>query len=146
MNQYLARLRTLNSEKGDTCSPDKTDKTPPATGFVGFVSSSGSPFSEIGAPGRKPLPRLDPVPRPTVPTTYARMYTALHARCPDHIEPARWQQAAEDGRRFLAQWGEQAEALGGQLATFSGCTRSPPTRTRDTSVSADTTAQALFGC
>ena len=112
MNQYLARLRTLNSEKGDTCSPDKTDKTPPATGFVGFVSSSGSPFSEIGAPGRKPLPRLDPVPRPTVPTTYARMYTALHARCPDHIEPARWQQAAEDGRRFLAQWGEQAEALG----------------------------------
>jgi hypothetical protein len=30
----------------------------------------------------------------------------------DHIETDRWQQAVEDGRRFLAQWGEQAVALG----------------------------------
>jgi hypothetical protein len=40
-----------------------------------------------------------------------RTLTELERRCPDHIEPARWQQAIEDGRRFLAQWGEQAEAL-----------------------------------
>jgi hypothetical protein len=36
----------------------------------------------------------------------------LETRCPDHVEPVRWQQAVEDGRRFLAQWGEQAGALG----------------------------------
>ena len=31
---------------------------------------------------------------------------------PGHVEAADWQQAVEDGRRFLAQWGERAEALG----------------------------------
>jgi hypothetical protein len=37
---------------------------------------------------------------------------ALHERCPDRIEVDDWQQAIEDGRRFLAHWGEQAAALG----------------------------------
>jgi hypothetical protein len=36
----------------------------------------------------------------------------LEIRCPDHIETGRWHQAVEDGKRFLSQWGEQAEALG----------------------------------
>jgi hypothetical protein len=36
----------------------------------------------------------------------------LETRCPDRIEPTDWQRAIEDGRRFLAQWGEQAERLG----------------------------------
>src|SRR5262249_29123795 len=31
---------------------------------------------------------------------------------PALVEPARWQQAIEDGRRFLSQWGKQAERLG----------------------------------
>jgi hypothetical protein len=42
---------------------------------------------------------------------YVRVFAALCERAPDHVEPGRWQQAIEDGRRFLAQWGEQAEAL-----------------------------------
>jgi hypothetical protein len=37
---------------------------------------------------------------------------AIESRCPDHVAADHWQQAVEDGRRFLAQWGEQAEALG----------------------------------
>jgi hypothetical protein len=41
-----------------------------------------------------------------------RTFTALEARCPDHVPAARWQTAVEDGRRFLATWGEQAERLG----------------------------------
>jgi hypothetical protein len=36
----------------------------------------------------------------------------LEGRCPDFVPVARWQLAVEDGRRFLAQWGAQAEALG----------------------------------
>jgi hypothetical protein len=36
----------------------------------------------------------------------------LDARCPDLVEPERWRQAVDDGWRFLAQWGEQAGALG----------------------------------
>jgi hypothetical protein len=43
---------------------------------------------------------------------FGRTYTLLEARRPEHIDVADWQQAVEDGRRFLAQWGEQAEALG----------------------------------
>ena len=36
----------------------------------------------------------------------------LESRCPEHVDQADWQQAVEDCRRFLAQWGERAEALG----------------------------------
>src|SRR5262249_24364232 len=37
---------------------------------------------------------------------------ALEARCPDRVPAERWQQAVEDGRCFLARWGDQAHALG----------------------------------
>jgi hypothetical protein len=105
MNPYLARLRGLNSEKGATTGTDKTDKTyikdvpdegaaTPEGGFEGFVGVQGRPVLE------------------NHPSPYARVFAALEARCPDLIEPADWQQAAEDARRFLATWGERAEALG----------------------------------
>jgi hypothetical protein len=37
---------------------------------------------------------------------------ALESRCPDLVPLDRWQQAVADGKTFLAQWGEQAQALG----------------------------------
>ena len=37
---------------------------------------------------------------------------ALEARCPEHVEPNDWRRAVRDGERFLAQWAEQAVALG----------------------------------
>jgi hypothetical protein len=43
---------------------------------------------------------------------YSEFFGDLEGRCPDFIEPKRWQQVIEDGHRFLVQWGEQAEALG----------------------------------
>src|SRR5262245_61980951 len=43
---------------------------------------------------------------------FGRTLEALESRCPDHVPADHWQQAVHDGRRFLAQWGEQAEALG----------------------------------
>jgi hypothetical protein len=43
---------------------------------------------------------------------FGRTLSKLERRCPDHIEPVDWQRAIDDGRRFLARWGEQAEALG----------------------------------
>jgi hypothetical protein len=43
---------------------------------------------------------------------YAETITALRAHCPDHIPAERWWQAVEDGGRFLATWGERAQALG----------------------------------
>jgi hypothetical protein len=38
--------------------------------------------------------------------------TQLERDCPNLVAKDDWQQAVEDGRRFLEQWGEQAEALG----------------------------------
>jgi hypothetical protein len=35
----------------------------------------------------------------------------LHAECPTYVDAADWQQAIEDGHRFVTQWGKQAEAL-----------------------------------
>jgi len=43
---------------------------------------------------------------------FGRTLQALEQRCPAYIEPADWRQAVADGHRFLATWGEQAEALG----------------------------------
>jgi hypothetical protein len=41
-----------------------------------------------------------------------RTFSALETRCPALVPVDRWRAAVEDGRRFLARWGEQAEALG----------------------------------
>jgi hypothetical protein len=37
---------------------------------------------------------------------------ALQRRCPAYVEPEFWHQTADDARRFLSRWGEEAEALG----------------------------------
>jgi hypothetical protein len=39
-------------------------------------------------------------------------FEALKVRCPEQVERRSWQQAIDDGRRFLACWGEQAAILG----------------------------------
>jgi hypothetical protein len=39
-------------------------------------------------------------------------FDALERRCPDYVDPERWQQAVADGRRFLIQWGDKATGLG----------------------------------
>ena len=46
------------------------------------------------------------------PSPYEQAIEAVEHRCPEHIEGHRWQQAVEDGRRFLTRWGDQAAALG----------------------------------
>jgi hypothetical protein len=43
---------------------------------------------------------------------YCRIVTALSKRCPDFVDEQTWRQAIADGAHFLAQWGEQAAALG----------------------------------
>src|SRR5262249_45300359 len=45
---------------------------------------------------------------------------ALEARCPDRLPAERWQQAVDDGRRFLVRWGDQAHALGGTANDLFG--------------------------
>jgi hypothetical protein len=43
---------------------------------------------------------------------FAEALSELESRCPDYVEPTRWQQAIRDAASFLARWGHQAHALG----------------------------------
>jgi hypothetical protein len=58
---------------------------------------------------------------------FFRTFSELERRCPARIDPARWQQAVNDGQRFLAQWGEQAEALGWTARDLLGLHEVPAT-------------------
>lgn len=58
--------------------------------------------------------------------SYDRVFQALVERCPDHVAERRWRQAIEDGRSFVAQWGEQAEALGWTARDLFGLHEVPP--------------------
>jgi hypothetical protein len=40
------------------------------------------------------------------------IFPILESRCPDHVDPNRWQQCVTDARQFLATWGDRAAALG----------------------------------
>jgi hypothetical protein len=61
------------------------------------------------------------------PSPYQPAFHALERRCPDLVESERWQQAVEDGRQFLAAWGEQAHALGWTARELFGL-HTPPER------------------
>jgi hypothetical protein len=49
----------------------------------------------------------------------------LESRCPELVDHDRWQQCVEDGRTFLARWGEQAEALGWTAKDLFGLHKPP---------------------
>src|SRR5262249_12169399 len=56
---------------------------------------------------------------------FTRVFKALEARCPDHIELGSCQQAVVDGRTFLATWREQADALDWTARDVFGLHRVP---------------------
>ena len=112
MNPYLAKL--ARDEIHHPQGPSKPSKpilqvvnhanTTGGTGFEGFEGDLGRRPSENEAVADGN--RLDPY------GPLGRTYAALAAGCPEHVLADRWQQAVQDGRRFLAKWGEQAAALG----------------------------------
>jgi len=57
--------------------------------------------------------------------TYGQSLAALRAECPAYVDAADWQQAIEDGHRFVTQWGKQAEGLGWAPADLFGL-HTPP--------------------
>jgi hypothetical protein len=54
-------------------------------------------------------------------------FDALERKCPEYVEHERWQQAVADARRFLAQWGEKAAALGWSARDLFGLAAVPGT-------------------
>lgn len=59
------------------------------------------------------------------PRSFAAALEALERRCPDYVEPERWQQCLDDAQRYLAEWGEQAEALGWTAEELFGLDQPP---------------------
>jgi hypothetical protein len=59
------------------------------------------------------------------PVSYASALATLRAECPAYVDAADWQQAIEDGHRFVTQWGKQAEGLGWAPADLFGL-HTPP--------------------
>src|SRR5262249_53619814 len=92
-NPYLQQLKTR-----DLSQPTKLTEPGTDPGFVGFVSNPKCHVFKNSA-----SPKLGAL---------QSVFTVLERRRPDHVEPDRWQQAVEDGRIFLARWGDQAHALG----------------------------------
>src|SRR5215471_21820530 len=133
MNKWLQKLHDLESgreppkqEMGVLQAPSKPSK-PSFEGFEGGQSTPISRNSELGRaiePCQNRMaenaksPSFDNRQNPQNP--YNRVMGALLERCPAHVEPDRWQQAAADAESFLPQWGEQAEGLGWSSADLFG--------------------------
>jgi hypothetical protein len=84
---------------------DRNDKSPALSGTVVHESAPPIPFGRL--------------------SRFGRILSALEARCPDRVHIDRWQLAVQDGSRFLAQWGEQAEALGWTIKDLFGLVTVP---------------------
>jgi hypothetical protein len=54
---------------------------------------------------------------------YRRTFAHLQLKPPALVDVGRWRQCVEDGKRFLAKWGEQAQALGWTSADLFGLHR-----------------------
>ena len=130
-NPYLQKLHALRAKK-DT-PHELTKLTKPRNGgsegtkvgSVSFVSTQGIGFFDPEACNKSmPQEAKNTLSghRQNRQNPYGCTLAALQARCPDVVPVARWQQAIEDGRSFLAGWGEQAEALGWTPATCSAST------------------------
>jgi len=88
MGKYLDIL----ARAGDCDKSDKSDKSPSTAMPIGQQAALRTPFGRLNR--------------------FCRTFSELERRCPDHVDLADWRLAVEDGRRFLANWGTQAEALG----------------------------------
>lgn len=114
MNPYLVKLRARDHETLHPQAPSKPSKpilpvvahgnTTAERGFEGFEGDQSRCFSVE----QTHLGRL------------CRTFEHLESRCPDHVQADRWEAAIEDGRRFLTQWGTQADALGWTVRDLFG--------------------------
>jgi hypothetical protein len=101
----LAALATLAAPSSETKISNTEDCAATAgqdqqndNQILGPISAKVAKVAKVGRAGSAAL--------------YLDFFGELERGCPDFIEAERWQQAIEDGRRFLAAWGELAEALG----------------------------------
>src|SRR5262245_34134362 len=107
---YLEKLRALKSQNGAVEALPKLTKHSPAVD-VTQRTTANEDFGSFDSA--------------QVPAHYGWVLTALEAGCPDLVPVDRWQAAVDDGRRFLARWGDQAEALGWTARDLFGLHQPP---------------------
>jgi hypothetical protein len=90
---------------------------------VATVATVADVPSRLGRPKSHPTPAT--VATPATVSPLDRTLWALEAGLPHLVPAERWRGAVEDGRRFLAQWGEQAEALGWTSRDLFGLHKPP---------------------
>jgi hypothetical protein len=95
MNPYLTKLRGLSEENLQVTEPSKPSKP----SFDGFEGEQRSRVS-----GNEPVEFEQGY--------YRYALAGLRSKCPELVEPDRWQQAIHDSTTFLATWGALAHTLG----------------------------------
>lgn len=78
---------------------DKNDISPPSVVSVVTTKTTKVPFGRFG---RSVVGR----------NSFSDALNALAGRCPDYVATERWRQCVRNGERFIAEWGDKAEALG----------------------------------
>ena len=105
-----------NLERRHLRAPTKLTKpamTPRERGFVSFVGPQSWPISKFEiSKSASSENRQNRQNSPQFPEGLHHVLNVLDGSCPDYIDHDRWRQAVEDGRHFLATWGEHAQALG----------------------------------
>jgi hypothetical protein len=121
MNPYLAKLQALEGAR----RPARAGQGD----FEGFEGVQSRPISQNGPSKiRKSTSLGNPQNLQNSPVNSERLNHILEdlgERCPDQVGHDRWRQAVEDGRRFLATWGERADALGWTARDLFGLHRPP---------------------
>jgi hypothetical protein len=143
-NPYLAKLRAQNQKAWHSEEPPK----PSEPGFEGFEGDRGSHILEnhcpdegndvaaknsknatpaypqdLQNPSSPSVPngtKVEIVELPAAGLRYRRTFAVLQLRPPALVPVERWKACVEDGKRFLARWGEQAQALGWTSADLFG--------------------------
>ena len=116
-NRYLDVLDRV-AEAHANAKSAKSAKSAPGTKAEAAQNSQNVQNSHAQGPASKRGSEQNP---------YGSTIATLKSRCPDLVPRARWQQAIEDGRAFLAKWGGQAEALGWTAQDLFGL-HTPPER------------------
>jgi len=133
MNEYLAKLHSLESttrEPGSKKSIVEAPTKPDKTGSVSFVGARSMGFFGVETRARETdaapdmqnvisfgVEKHDSGDRQNrqnlvaAPFQYAEALGELERECPDYVEAERWQHCLIDAQRFLAKWGEHAESL-----------------------------------
>ena len=116
MTSYIAMLKAEIAQTHPPDAPTKLTKHNPSAAHLLRYNQSGDFCQFCQCPGSSNASSEMP---------YASVFAALEDRCPAYVATADWRQAVGDGRRFLAQWGVQAEALGWTSRDLFGLHKPP---------------------